>query len=287
MPRLISLLIFFFSLQLQAQIALPAFLAGTWKVANKESYEHWDNTGGTALKGLSYKMVNGRVQVTEYLEMSFAKEHVFYYATVPSQNNGMSIPFKLVQADSNFVFENNEHDFPNRITYQPVDSITIKVTVSGNQQKGFAFIMYKQSGRGSNPLEAAANSTYDAALAKEMGADEYGMKGYILVLLKTGTNASTDKQLISESFKGHMENINRLVEAGKLIVAGPMGKNEQQYRGIFILQDVGTLQEARALLQTDPAIKANLLAVELYNWYGSAALPAYLPLSEKISKLKP
>jgi uncharacterized protein len=38
-------------------------------------------------------------------------------------------------------------------------------------------------------------------------------------------------------------------------------------------------------LQTDPTIKAKVLDAELYGWYGSAALPMYLPASEKVNKL--
>jgi len=41
------------------------------------------------------------------------------------------------------------------------------------------------------------------------------------------------------------------------------------------------------LVMTDPAIKANLLAAELYEWYGSAALAEYLPISDKIWKIEP
>jgi uncharacterized protein YciI len=84
-----------------------------------------------------------------------------------------------------------------------------------------------------------------------------------------------------------MQNITRLVDEGKLIVAGPMGKNDKTYRGIFILKNIGTLEEAKEVLQTDPAIKAGLLDMELYNWYGSAALSEYLPFSDKIWKAKP
>lgn len=112
------------------------------------------------------------------------------------------------------------------------------------------------------------------------------MKTYILVILKTGNNQTTDKALINNSFRGHLNNINRLVAQGKLIVAGPLGKNEKTYRGIFIL-NVSTFDKANELLQTDPAIKEGLLNVELYNWYGSAALPKYLKFSEKIWKIKP
>ncbi|MDY7395461.1 YciI family protein [Aureibaculum sp. 2210JD6-5] len=130
------------------------------------------------------------------------------------------------------------------------------------------------------------NPNYDAELAKKLNADDYGMKSYVFVILKTGSNTTANKDSISASFRGHMENINRLVKANKLIVAGPFGKNNDSYRGLFIL-DVPTLEEAKELLQTDPAIKTNLLEAVLYEWYGSAALSEYLPASDKIWKIKP
>jgi uncharacterized protein YciI len=127
------------------------------------------------------------------------------------------------------------------------------------------------------------NPNYDSALAKKFDGDDYGMKKYVLVILKTGTNTTEDKKLKDSLFAGHMANINRLVKINKLVVAGPLVKNEKTYRGIFIL-DVKTLEEANALLDTDPAIKEKLLAVELYQWYGSAALPAYLETNDKVWK---
>jgi uncharacterized protein YciI len=130
------------------------------------------------------------------------------------------------------------------------------------------------------------NPNYDKALAEKLGADDYGMKSYIYVILKTGTNQTTDQTVINDRFRGHLDNINHLVEQGKLIVAGPLGKNDNAYRGIFIL-DVATIEDAEKLLQTDPAIKEGLLDFELYNWYGSAALPEYLETSDKIWKVSP
>ena len=131
-----------------------------------------------------------------------------------------------------------------------------------------------------------ANPNYDEALAKKLGSDDYGMKSYVLVILKTGENKTASKEETNLAFRRHMENINRLVKEEKLIVAGPLGKNEQSYRGIFIL-DVSTIDEANDLVQTDPAIKAKLLDAELYEWYGSAALPEYLDASDKIWKVQP
>ncbi len=129
------------------------------------------------------------------------------------------------------------------------------------------------------------NPSYDSTLAKSFGADDYGMKKYIFVILKTGTREIDDKKIIDSLFAGHLNNINRLVELGKLVVAGPLGKNDKAYRGIFIL-NINTFDEAEELLQTDPAIKEKLLATEIYQWYGAAALSEYFKVQEKIGKFK-
>lgn len=127
------------------------------------------------------------------------------------------------------------------------------------------------------------NPNYDPELATKLGADDYGMKSYVFVILKTGKNQSTDKVLRDSCFAGHMDNITRLVKDKKLIVAGPMYENEKSYRGIFIF-DVPTLEETKLLLETDPAIKAEFLEPELFKWYGSAALSQYIEASDKIWK---
>jgi uncharacterized protein len=132
-----------------------------------------------------------------------------------------------------------------------------------------------------------SNPNYDKILAERLNGDDYGMKNYFLVILKTGTNTTTDKELIAESFRGHMDNISRLVKEGKIVVAGPLRKNENNYRGIFILNNLKSLEEANELLRTDLAIKNQLLDYEIFTWYGSAALPEYLSISDKIWKSKP
>ena len=132
-----------------------------------------------------------------------------------------------------------------------------------------------------------SNPNYDKTLAEKLSGDDYGMKNYFLVILKTGTNTTTDKELIDKSFRGHMDNISRLVKEGKIVVAGPLRKNENNYRGIFILNNLKSLEEANELLRTDLAIKNQLLDYEIFTWYGSAALPEYLSISDKIWKSKP
>lgn len=107
------------------------------------------------------------------------------------------------------------------------------------------------------------------------------MKSYVFVVLKTGKNTTSDKQFIKDCFNGHMLNISKLADAKKLIIAGPFTKNEADFRGIFIL-DVPSIEEAKQLLQTDPAVHADLLSATYFSWYGSAALSEYLPLHDKI-----
>jgi len=46
-------------------------------------------------------------------------------------------------------------------------------------------------------------------------------------------------------------------------------------------------EEAVELLQRDPAIANNLLKAEIYDFYGSAALPTYLPYHKSIELKKP
>lgn len=135
----------------------------------------------------------------------------------------------------------------------------------------------------SNMFAQQSPSTYDSALATRLKADEYGMKHYVLVLLKPGSNTAIDKASEDSIFRGHLNNIGRLADEGKMVVAGPFGNNDS-YRGLFIL-NVSNFDDAKKLLSTDPAIKANLLEPELYVWYGSAAMQEVVPIHKKIQKV--
>ena len=132
----------------------------------------------------------------------------------------------------------------------------------------------------------AQNSAFDQKLADSLGADQRGMKTYLLVILKTGPKDKeiSDKKQRDELFKGHFSNMSEMAKAGKLRLAGPFAtKNELGYRGIFLL-DVKDEEEAKALLQNDPTIKNGVFEVEILPWFGSAAIPMHLKYHEKISK---
>ena len=123
---------------------------------------------------------------------------------------------------------------------------------------------------------------FDAALAKKLGADEYGMKQYVMAFLKEGQNKNLDSAESANLQIAHLKNIIRLANEGKLIVAGPF-LDDQPIRGIFIF-NVSSIEEAKKLTATDPAIKAGVLEMDLRPWYGSAALIEVLRLHKSIEK---
>lgn len=62
----------------------------------------------------------------------------------------------------------------------------------------------------------------------------------------------------------HLANIRRLAEMKKLVVAGPFGGNGTM-RGIFVFR-VDSLEEAKKLAETDPAVQAGRLAIDMHPW---------------------
>lgn len=90
------------------------------------------------------------------------------------------------------------------------------------------------------------------------------MTAYLAFLVR-GEKWTPEKTPQTEEIqKGHMANINRLAEMKKLVVAGPFGDNGT-LRGIFVFR-VASMEEARALTLTDPAVQAGRLALDLHPW---------------------
>lgn len=92
------------------------------------------------------------------------------------------------------------------------------------------------------------------------------LKQYFFCILLRGDSAEefTEAELEALQQK-HLDNINRLKDEGKVVIAGPFGDDTEK-RGILIF-DVATLAEAEAAVKTDPAVQAGRLSYEMHPWW--------------------
>lgn len=114
------------------------WLKGTWEMRKPNgSYrlETWENKSLNALHGKGMKVMDGDTTYLESIELYADQKEIWYTPTVPDQNNQQPVPFKLVSSnDLQYVFENPQHDFPQRIVYRfkPKEKITPFISSLGD-----------------------------------------------------------------------------------------------------------------------------------------------------------
>ena len=91
------------------------------------------------------------------------------------------------------------------------------------------------------------------------------LKRYWMVFLKKGSRRNQEAALAEKIQRDHLANITKLAAAGKIIVAGPFG-NDEELRGIFIMDCKDSL-EVVSLVNTDPAVAAGRLNFEVRPWW--------------------
>src|SRR5690606_28730954 len=113
---------------------------------------------------------------------------------------------------------------------------------------------------------------YDEALARSFGADDNGMRSYVLVILRSSSTPVPKGPERDEMFRGHFANMKRLSDEGKLVLAGPLD-GVDGWRGLFVLA-VADIDEAKRVVATDPVIQNGEMVAEYHTYYGSAAVMA-------------
>lgn len=125
-----------------AQTVADLNLTGTWKI-NENTYETWHKQGDS-LVGYQYELNYGVKEIKEHLTIKQENNQLVYIAKVVDQNNALPISFTLNRTISNrFQFENFNHDFPNIISYRPMNDSTFLVSVKGKNQQGFDITLRK------------------------------------------------------------------------------------------------------------------------------------------------
>jgi len=86
-----------------------------------------------------------------------------------------------------------------------------------------------------------------------------------LGLLMRGDKWTPEKTPQTEALQAaHLANIRRLADTKKLVVAGPFG-DDGRLRGIFVFK-VSSIEEAKGLAATDPAVQAGRLVIDMHSW---------------------
>lgn len=131
-----------------------AWLTGLWEMrsGNEVRYESWELANDTTLLGTGFKIRQADTVVLESLMLVFDKSTYWYIPTVPDQNDGKPVSFRLSSStEKKFVFENPQHDFPQRIIYElfsldspavatPGDSLFVRVESLSGEGLNFSFV---------------------------------------------------------------------------------------------------------------------------------------------------
>ena len=133
---------------------------------------------------------------------------------------------------------------------------------------------------GAQGVFATAPTQPDAELAQSLGGDRNGMRKYVLVILKTGPNKVSAGPVRTEMFKGHFANIERLAGEKKLVMAGPLDGIDG-WRGLFVFA-TADIDEAKALVATDPVIIQGEMVAEYHGFYSSAGLMMVNDIHKKL-----
>ena len=115
------------------------------------------------------------------------------------------------------------------------------------------------------PKEASTTSLEKYDLEKDTSVYSGEMKRYWLVLLKKGPERNQDSISAEKIQAAHMANINRLAKEGKLIMAGPIGI-EDDLRGIFLMNCADST-EVENFVRTDSAVITGRLIMKYYPWW--------------------
>ena len=104
--------------------------------------------------------------------------------------------------------------------------------------------------------------------------DEGEMKTYVMVFLKEGPNRKQTAIEVGKIQKEHLDHLTSMYQEGMLLMAGPF-EDENKIKGVLIMSQ-NQIEEAKARVEEDPAIKAGRLVAEYHLWYtksGTVTLP--------------
>lgn len=112
------------------------WLVGTWenKTQRGSIYETWSKTNDNEFSGMSYIIKEKDTVVFENIRLVQEQDGLFYNPTVKNQNDGLPVRFAIKNiSETQLVFENPQHDFPQIISYTKISADSLVAEISGTK----------------------------------------------------------------------------------------------------------------------------------------------------------
>ncbi len=113
------------------------WLLGNWGNTSAEGVlsESWEKTNDSVYKGESYFVVKNDTVFSESIQLEETNGKLVYVVTVPDQNDAKPVRFEMTSINNNsFVFENLQHDYPNKIVYTKITNDSLVAKIFGTQK---------------------------------------------------------------------------------------------------------------------------------------------------------
>ncbi len=130
----------------QPEIERVAWLAGCWSSENAEpgSGEQWMPLAGGTMLGMSRTVRQGKTVEFEFIELRYLPDGRLAYIAHPSGQQTTVFPLLRI-SDSEVVFENREHDFPQRIAYAKEGESKLRARIEGVSNGALRVIEFPMS----------------------------------------------------------------------------------------------------------------------------------------------
>jgi len=118
------------------QINEMTWLEGTWQNQTNDGLftEQWTKVNDSVFTAVSAVTKDKDTLFYETVVLDQKGDSLHYIVTTPKQNDAKPVSFTLKSFTANsYIFENKQHDFPQRITYTKVTNDSLMAEISGTQ----------------------------------------------------------------------------------------------------------------------------------------------------------
>lgn len=119
-----------------SELAKADWFLGRWENNSSEGNlsETWQKENDSTFQGASYFVIGKDTVFAESVKLWQKGNQLIYEVTVPGQNGSRPVEFAMTSSNGKqIVFENPQHDFPNKITYTKVANDSLVAEISGNK----------------------------------------------------------------------------------------------------------------------------------------------------------